>query len=608
MSKETKTRNTVKNIKFLDKAASGSAHIKNAFIRSLQAAETTQDSGYHSSGGYAADHVMDSAKGLAQGAARRLKHPHKKVTENVSKAGEQFRKVRQQMPKARKEATEKAKRTANHTKKTVDTLANKAEQAQKAAQHAQKPLREAKYTLQQTRQAGKQTIHTVQQRVKSARQAGQAATTANATAKGAIKTVKKSIKTGERTVKATVKTAQKTAKATEKSAKAAAKAAKVAARASREAAKAAAQTAKLAARAIAAMVKAAMAAIKGLIALIAAGGWGAVLIIIIICLIGLLVGSIFGVFFSGEDSGNGYTMPMAIQEIDAEYTGKINEIRNSNAHDEVSMSGSRATWKDILAVYAVKINTDPENAQDVATMDEQKKELLSAFFGDMNTITHRTESVTYTETIVTDDGAGNIVESQENVTKTVLYITISSKSAIEMAEQYGFSEQQKAQLAELLSYQYADLWSAVLYGVHNGSSDIVAVAISQIGNVGGEPYWSWYGFNSRVAWCACFVTWCANECGYTNAGIIPVFASCQSQGIPWFKERNLWQDSSYVPAPGDLIFFDWAQDGVSDHVGIVEYVEGEYVHTVEGNTSNSCARRSYRLDSRSIVGYGTPMY
>jgi len=152
------------------------------------------------------------------------------------------------------------------------------------------------------------------------------------------------------------------------------------------------------------------------------------------------------------------------------------------------------------------------------------------------------------------------------------------------------------------------LWSAVLYGIHNGSGDIVAVAVSQIGNVNGEPYWSWYGFDSRVAWCACFVSWCANECGYIDAGIIPRFAACQSQGIPWFTERGLYQAPGYVPAPGDIIFFDWEQDGNSDHVGIVEYVEGEVVHTVEGNTSNSVARRSYRLDSKNICGYGTPMY
>jgi hypothetical protein len=197
----------------------------------------------------------------------------------------------------------------------------------------------------------------------------------------------------------------------------------------------------------------------------------------------------------------------------------------------------------------------------------------------------------------------------KTVTKTILYITVAHKTDGEMAAQYGFSQKQKDQLAELLSDQYADLWRAVLYGIHNGSGDIVAVAISQLGNVNGDVYWAFMGFESRVAWCACFVSWCANECGYLDAGIIPRFAACQSQGIPWFKERGLWQDAGgYVPAPGDIIFFDWEQNGHSDHVGIVEYVEGDVAHTVEGNTSNSVARRSYRLDSPNVQGYGCPLY
>ena len=106
----------------------------------------------------------------------------------------------------------------------------------------------------------------------------------------------------------------------------------------------------------------------------------------------------------------------------------------------------------------------------------------------------------------------------------------------------------------------------------------------------------------------CFVSWYANECGYIDVGIIPRFAGCQWQGIPWSQECGLWQEPGYVPAPGGIIFFDWEQDGVSDHVGIVEYVKDGVVHTVEGNTSNSVARRSYPLGSGVIVGYGTPMY
>lgn len=127
-------------------------------------------------------------------------------------------------------------------------------------------------------------------------------------------------------------------------------------------------------------------------------------------------------------------------------------------------------------------------------------------------------------------------------------ITVSHKTAGEMANQYNFSADQRKQLAELLADENRSMWSAVLYGIGTGDGEIVTVALSQIGNVGGEPYWSWYGFNSRVEWCACFVSWCANECGYIDAGVIPKFAGCV-WGVEWFRDRGLWQDNRYEPRP-----------------------------------------------------------
>ena len=158
------------------------------------------------------------------------------------------------------------------------------------------------------------------------------------------------------------------------------------------------------------------------------------------------------------------------------------------------------------------------------------------------------------------------------------------------------------------------MWSSVLYGIGVGDGEIVVVALSQLGNVGGQPYWSWYGFNSRVEWCACFVSWCANECGYLDAGVIPKTAGCIS-GSNWFKDRGLWQDNSYEPRPGDIIYFDWnekgssgPQDGLPDHVGIVEKVENGLVYTVEGNSGDSCRENRYAIGHYEIYGYGTPAY
>lgn len=135
---------------------------------------------------------------------------------------------------------------------------------------------------------------------------------------------------------------------------------------------------------------------------------------------------------------------------------------------------------------------------------------------------------------------------------------------------------------------------------------IVEVAASQVGNVGGEPYWSWYGFSERVEWCACFVSWCANKCGYLDT-IIPKFAGC-STGVHWFKTRNQWADRTITPEPGMIIFFDWDGDGVPDHTGIVEKSENTCVYTIEGNTSDSCRRRQYTVGDSQIFGYGIPAY
>ena len=140
-----------------------------------------------------------------------------------------------------------------------------------------------------------------------------------------------------------------------------------------------------------------------------------------------------------------------------------------------------------------------------------------------------------------------------------------------------------------------------------GNQAIVEIALSQIGNVGGQPYWSWYGFNSHVQWCACFVSWCADQCGYIDSEIIPKHAACQD-GANWFQAHGQWKSRDYIPSPGDIIYFDWNGDGHTEHVGIVEKVENGTVYTVEGNASNTCARRNYMVESSDIYGYGIPAY
>lgn len=136
-----------------------------------------------------------------------------------------------------------------------------------------------------------------------------------------------------------------------------------------------------------------------------------------------------------------------------------------------------------------------------------------------------------------------------------------------------------------------------------GNSQIISVAMAQVGNQGGEKFWSWYGFNGRVEWCACFVSWCADQCGLIESGAVPKFASCPA-GVEWFRSNGKWKDNSYSPAAGTIIFFDWDRDGVSDHVGIVEKCENGRVYTVEGNSGDAVRQEIYLESSASILGYG----
>ena len=592
MGKGIKTRvSAKKGIKAIDKAAVASERMKEAYIRTKDKADHSLYAEESSPGEYASDRLSSGVDSVTHEVIHQFDKQGRKgiktTKENISKV---------------KENIQKRKAAAEQPKKQAEKQA--ARKTRQAADKISEPVR----TLRQERGAvktldrGKKSIKTVDRGRKTIKQA-------SSTAKGTVKTASKSIKTAEKTAKASIKTTQQAAKAAQRTAQATARAARAAAHAARAAARAAVAAAKVAAKATIAAVKAIIAATKALIAAIAAGGWIAVLVIVIICLIGLLIGSCFGIFFSGEDSGSGYTMQNVVQEINDDYQQQIDTTKANLSHDVLEMSGSRAVWPEVLAVYAVKTTTDPDNPQEVATMDDSKKAILTDIFWEMNQISSRTETRTETVITETDDGNGNIVETETTVTQTYLYITVSHKTAEEMAAQYGFDEEQKEQLAELLDEENRSLWSAVLYGIYTEDGAIVSVALSQVGNVGGEPYWSWYGFSSRVEWCACFVSWCANECGYIDTGVIPKYAGCVN-GVQWFKDRGQWMDGSAEPAPGMIIFFDWndenGQDGLSDHTGIVEKVENGRVYTIEGNSGDSVRQNSYPVGHYEVLGYGCP--
>ena len=578
---DIKTRDAVKGtIKTIDKAAVASERMKSAYSKIKDKAEQ----GYYAEEGsateYAADKVSAASERITNEGVHQFNKQGQKAVkttkDNIVKAKDKLSDFKQ---KRAAKAAEK-RMSGNSVQTYRSTVSHSADKAVKGANQAEK-------TITQTARSGKKTIKTA--------------------AKGTVKTTQKSVKTAQATSKAAIKTAEHTAKATQAAAKASVKAAQRAAQAARVTARAAIAAVKAAVKATAAAVKAIIAGTKALIAAIAAGGWIAVVVILVICLIGMLIGSVFGIFFAGEDSGSGMTMQTVVQEINTEYDSRLDEVKNENAYDVLEMSGSRAVWKEVLAVYSVKTTTDPDNPQEVATMDDNKKQLLTDIFWEMNEISSRTESKTETVITETDDGHGNIVQTETTQTRTYLYITVSHKTAEEMADQYGFDDEQRQMLSELLADENNSLWSQVLYGISVGDGEIVTVALSQVGNIGGQPYWSWYGFNSRVEWCACFVSWCANECGYIENGVIPKFAGC-IQGSEWFMERGQWQDGSFTPETGHIIFFDWEGDGLTDHVGIVERVENGTVYTVEGNSGDACRQNSYSIGSSVIYGYGIPAY
>ena len=605
---DIKTRDVVKGtIKTLDRSAVLGERMKEAYVRTKEKAGNSVSNSDSSVTEDAADQLTGGIDAVTHEAVYQIdQQAHRIVRASgnaASKAQEQFRKNRQEQ---QTEGFQNASGTEELHLDSEDTPQVHSDGFGRVEPKAPS-VRSSRTRPQETppgRIKKRESQAGIQQTVK---------TRENPIIKAAtpeVKKASKSIKTADAASRTTIKTAQASAESAQKASATTARAASITAQRIRGAAQTTATAAKSAAKATADAVRAIIAGTKALVSAIVAGGWVAVAVIVVICLIGLIVGSCFGIFFSGEDTGTGQTMQTVVREINEDFQQRLDNIKADVPHDVLEIAGSRAVWPQVLAVYAVKTTGNSDTPMEVASMDDTRKAILTDIFWQMNDISFRTEDVTETVISETDDGNGNIVETSTTVTQTYLYITVSHKTAEEMADQFRFSEDQREQLAALLEDENNMLWASVLYGIGASDDAIVTVALSQIGNVGGEPYWSWYGFESRVEWCACFVSWCANECGYIDAGIIPKFASC-TNGVNWFKDRGLWAGNDIQPTPGMIIFFDWddpdggGQDGLSDHVGIVEKVENGRVYTIEGNSGDSCRERSYPLGYYEILGYGT---
>lgn len=589
---DIKTRDAVKGtIKTIDKAAIASERMKSAYVGIKDKAEQVYYSDENSATEYAADRISFAADRVKDEGIHQFNKQGQKAVkttqENIGKAKDKITDFKQS--RAVKAAEQKA--AQNMSEQHGLQIRHGAASRSSAPDVSQA----AKSQLIKTRQQGQKMIKT------TARNAEKAVKT---TAKGTVKTTEKGIKTAQATSKAAIKTTETSVKTAQAAAKASAKTAQKAAQAAKVTAKATAEATKATVRATIAVVKAIIAGTKALISALIAGGWITVVIILIVVLLGCAV-SLFG----GGSRSNAYTPVSA--EVEA-YEPLIQKYAKQYGIPEyvelikaVMMQESGGRGLDPMQAAEGSFNTryphEPNGIQDPeysieCGVQELKAALISAEVEnpiDMEHIKLALQGYNF--------GNGYISWAKTN------YGGYSYANAVE------FSTMQAARLG-WDSYGDTQYPAHVLryypYGrafTSGGNQAIVEVALTQLGNEGGQPYWSWYGFDGRVEWCACFVSWCADQCGYLDSGIIPKFSLCLD-GVDWFSGNGQWQNRSYEPSAGDIIFFDWDGDGTTDHVGIVEKCENGIVYTVEGNSGDACKQNQYSVGSSSIYGYGVPAY
>ena len=577
---DIKTRDTVKGtIKTLDKAAIAGQKMKQAYIATKDKAEHSVNAKENTAEEYAADKTEAGIDEIAHKGAYAFNKAGRKGVQETKKNIQSAKDGIQRFKQQRAEKSINVQRAQGRTTTVGSSSAQT--QTSSAIKTLEKP---EKMVKQSATSAGKKNIKLA--------------------SKEAAKTTQRSVKTAEHTAKASIKTSQQTAKAAQKTAQATVKASQKAAQAAKATAKATANAVKAAAKATIATVKAIIAGTKALVAAIAAGGWIAVVIIMIVVLLGSAVA-----MFGGGSESNTYTQVSA--EVEA-YDPLIRQYAKQYGIPEyvelikaVMMQESGGRGLDPMQAAEGSFNTryphepngikDPEYSIQCG-VQELKAALTSA----------EVESPIDMEHIKLALQGYNFGNGYISWAKTK-YGGYSYANAVEFstqqAQRLGWDSYGDTQYPAhvLRYYPYGRAFTA------GGNQAIVEVALTQLGNQGGQPYWSWYGFNSRVEWCACFVSWCADQCGYIESGLVPKFAGCVD-GANWFKSNGKWQDRTYEPKAGDIIFFDWEGDGTTDHVGIVEKCENGTVYTVEGNSGDACKQRQYAVGSSNIYGYGIPAY
>ena len=416
-----KTREALRSVKTLDRGAEGFANKTRDGVSSVnRSAEQTQNVGYETENEYATHEVETREeamiKGTISGAERFGRWGVRNTWRNIQKWRNRPRKEnvdinpKQLNPPKRPMLTE-------GTKKGAKTATKGGKKAAKATKNTGKAIKGTKKTVKTATRATKQT----------ARATRATARAAKATARAAKATVKGAVKLAQLIKKAII---------------------------------AAVKAIKVAIKAIMAAAKAIIAAVKALIAAIAAGGWVVVVVIIVIVLVALVAGSIYGIFVPAEQ--NGINVYNVMYELDAEYAQKEADLIANCEYDTIKYVGTTAKWDEVVAVYAVKINLDSNNPQDVVTFDQNKSDELRAIYRTMNTVRVETEQETKEVKKQVTDENGNVKEVTETVTLIHLTVVRESMTYEEAAEEYNFTDEQKEMLAMLLDEKNAELWQGLL--------------------------------------------------------------------------------------------------------------------------------------------------
>lgn len=380
------------------------------------------------------------------------------------------------------------------------------------------------------------------------------------------------------------------------------KAAREAKRAAMHSVQTAKQSAKATGRALKAMAEAAAHAVKAAFAALMAGG-GAVLVVLI-----LIVGIIGGAAFLGNSQSSEALSAEVLAHTPAiqKYASEFGIPEYVPAIQAIMMQESGGRGTDPMQASECPYNTQYPNTPGAIQDADYSIKVGIQYYADC----------------VREAGC----ESPQDMDKLKLswqgynygngYISwaLEKFGGYSEANALQFSQEQAAAhgwsgygdpeyVPHVMRYYSGGGWFAGLFG--NGQ--LVTIAKSQLGNEGGEKFWSWWGFTERQEWCACFVSWCADQAGLIQKEAVPKFSVC-TDGVAWFQAKGKWQSGGSVPTPGTIIFFDWDHDGASDHVGIVESCDGTTVHTIEGNSGDAVKQNNYTVNSQSILGYGLVAY